>query len=322
VNLAHVHLILNHVPTVGFGVGFGLLLIAFAGKHHDDLKQLSLVVLFFVAVLTIPVFLSGNAAEFVLRGGKDGPPRFPVTVSVPAIRTHEDAALLAFVFMEFTGFFAWLALWQWRRTARFAHWNIFIVVVLSLLTFGLMTRAATLGGQIRHQELRTGAQETGGPVEWPGEGTARSIGMWVTGVRWVWPTCETLHFIGLCLLFTAVLFVDLRTLGIAKSIPMATAYQLLPIGMLGFGINLITGMLFFLGTPQQYVENKTYVWKFVCLVIAAANDLYFMLSNRTWNVGFGDDAPSIAKLAAVVGMAAWVGVLFCGHMLPFIGNAF
>src|SRR4029450_2530157 len=40
-----------------------------------------------------------------------------------------------------------------------------------------------------------------GPVD---TGTARAIGLWVTSVTWVWPTAETLHFVGLCMLFTVV----------------------------------------------------------------------------------------------------------------------
>ena len=36
----------------------------------------------------------------------------------------------------------------------------------------------------------------------------------------------------------------------------------------------------------------------------------------------GDDAPLRAKVVAASAIFLWLGVLFCGHMLPFIGNAF
>jgi hypothetical protein len=310
---------------VGFGVGFGLLLIALVGKHHEDMTRAGLIVIFVVAVLTIPTFLSGSAAEYILRGGSHGAPRFPAGVSVPAIRAHEDAALYATIMMEVTGFFAWLALWQWRKTSRLARWNIAAVIVLSLLTFAAMARTADLGGSIRHPEFRSAAEQAAAavtPVDWPGEGTARDVGLWVVNNTWVWPACETLHFVGLCLLFAAVLLVDLRALGFAKGVPISAVYQLLPVGILGFGINMVTGFLFFLGAPQQYVENGTFAWKFVFLALAAANDLYFMLSNKTWGLGRGDEAPAVAKFVAGSGIFLWIGVLFFGHMLPFLGNAF
>ena len=69
----------------------------------------------------------------------------------------------------------------------------------------------------------------------------RDLGMFVTGHTWVWPTLETLHFVGLCMLFTTVLIVNLRLLGMIKVVPDAAVYQLLPLGMIGFGINLISG---------------------------------------------------------------------------------
>ncbi len=70
---------------------------------------------------------------------------------------------------------------------------------------------------------------------------------------WVWPACETLHFVGLCQLFGVVLIGNLRMLGVGKALlSFADLYQLLPLGMLGFTLNLITGMMFFVATPGQY----------------------------------------------------------------------
>lgn len=327
-NLAHVHLLLNHVPTVGFGVGLGLLVLSLVGSSHDDLKRASLMVLFVVAILTIPTFLSGTAAEAVLGGTTAA--AFPPGVLPSAIRRHEDAALLAFAFMEVTGGFAWLALWQWRGRGRLPRWNQSVVVLLSILTFGLMARTATLGGDIHHPEIRavqeaTGAPETaaeaGADAAGP-SGTARAIGSWVSDNTWVWPAAETLHFIGLCLLFTVVLVVDLRLLGIGKRIPFTAVSQLLPLGMLGFGVNLITGLLFFLAKPDQYTGNIMFLWKIILVVLAGFNDLYLMLCPASWAVGAGDDAPPNAKIFAASGILLWMGVLFSGHMLPFIGNAF
>ena len=50
-NLPQVHLLLNHLPTVAYAVGLGLLLVAVIGKS-EELKQASLVILFLIAVLT------------------------------------------------------------------------------------------------------------------------------------------------------------------------------------------------------------------------------------------------------------------------------
>jgi len=58
-----------------------------------------------------------------------------------------------------------------------------------------------------------------------------------------------------------VLAVDLRMLGFMKSVSFATLHRLLPWGILGFGINVLTGMLFFVGAPEQYTTNTSFQWR-------------------------------------------------------------
>jgi uncharacterized membrane protein len=318
-NLAHIHLLLNHFPTIGFGIGLGLFLVGLIGKN-DYLQRVSFVIFFLIALLAIPTYMSGNAAQEVL---KDTP-----EVSQSLIRVHEDAALLAFVVMQITGFVAWLGLWQFRLISRLASWSTASVLLLSIVTFGLMARAANIGGEIRHPEILA-AQETGGGTG-TGSGTeatvhggvVRSLGAFVTAHTWVWPSCETLHFVGLSILFTVVLIVDLRMLGMAKSLSFAVLYQLLPLGIIGFGLNFMTGMMFFIATPEQYTKNVAFYWKMLLVVLAGINVLYFMLLDEPWTVKAGDDAPLTAKLVALSAIVLWVGVLYFGNMLPFIGNAF
>src|SRR5262245_28789267 len=105
-NLAHIHLLFNHFPVIGFAVALGLFIVAVAGKNQA-LQHASLVIFFLIAVIAIPTYLSGNAAWEQIC-----PP--PDQKCVPgttedAIRAHEDAALPAFLLMELTGFIAWLA---------------------------------------------------------------------------------------------------------------------------------------------------------------------------------------------------------------------
>lgn len=324
-NLAHVHLLLNHFPTIGFGIALLLYVAAIIGKK-DDLHRASLVMFFLVAAVAIPTYMSGNAAEEIIKK--------QTGIAATAIRAHEDAALQAFVIMEITGFLAWLALWQYRLLRRPPKWTAPIVLTLSFISFALMARAANLGGEIHHPEIVSGEQaaatteqpaaateQAAATGDEPG-GFARTVGAFVVGKTWVWPSCETLHFVGLSILFTTVLLVDLRMLGIAKKIPFSALYQLLPLGMLGFALNLTTGMFFFIGAPQQYTKNPIFYWKMVFVILAAVNVLYFMLLDQPWTVGPEDEAPFGAKVMAASAIFLWIGILFFGHMLPFLGNAF
>src|SRR6516165_8638532 len=305
-NLAHVHLLLNHFPTIGFGIALALYVAAMIGKK-DDLQRASLVIFFLVAAVAIPTYMSGNAAEEVIKN-KEG-------IAAPLIRAHEDAALQGFVIMEITGFLAWLSLWQYRVLRRAPRWTAPVVFTLSLISFVLMARAANLGGEIHHPEIVT-QEETAAAAP---AGFARTVGAFVVGNTWVWPSCETLHFVGLSILFTTVLVVDLRMLGLAKKLSFSALYQLLPLGMLGFALNLLTGMFFFIGAPQQYTKNPIFYWKMIFVILAAINVLYFMLLDQPWTVGPEDEAPFGAKVMAASAIFLWIGILFFGHMLPFLG---
>ena len=320
-NPPHLHILLNHVPTVGFGIALALALVGQLYKN-DGLKRTGLVLFFSVAVVSIATYVSGNAAQTALRG-REREAAYPAYVVPGAIRVHEDAALLAFVFMEITGFFAWLALWQWRRVTRLAGGYFATVLILSIVTFGLMARAADLGGAIHHPELEVAAPAATDLTPATSDaGWTRTFGTtFVSGKTWVWPTLETLHFVGLCMLSTAVLIINLRMLGMIKSASYAAVYQLLPIGMLGFGINLVTGMMFFIGSPVQYM-TLTFFWKIVFVVLGGLNILYFLLDDAVWNVKAEDEAPFRSKVAAASAIFIWAAVLFCGHMLPFLGTAF
>jgi hypothetical protein len=145
------------------------------------------------------------------------------------------------------------------------------------------------------------------------------------GVPWIWPLCETLHFMGLALLVGIVSVLDLRMLGMAKDLPLGPLQRLMPWAIFGFTINLATGFLFFAGDPFQYIHNIAFAFKLMFIGLAGVNViLYYVtgLYRRVDGVGAGYDVPPAAKLVAATSLFLWVGVMYWGRMLPFIGNAF
>lgn len=141
---------------------------------------------------------------------------------------------------------------------------------------------------------------------------------------WIWPLCETIHFIGLALVIGIAGFFDLRLMGFMKMVPVRAARDLMPLAIFGFVLNLTTGVVFLIGHPEQYVNNAAWWAKVAFLVVAGLNALLFetILGRRTLNLGAGDDTPPMAKLIGAVSLVSWLGVLYSGRMLPFIGDAF
>jgi len=153
---------------------------------------------------------------------------------------------------------------------------------------------------------------------------ATTVSHWMIQLTWMWPLCETLHFIGLALLIGVVGLLDLRLLGFVRRLPVKAVHSLIPWGIAGFLINLVTGVLFFVGAPDQYITNVAWWYKIGFLVVAGLNVLYFETTQtgRAMLIGAGEDTPRTLKVIGAVSIVSWFMVLYWGRMLPFIGTAF
>ena len=142
---------------------------------------------------------------------------------------------------------------------------------------------------------------------------------WVTGPPLLWAVLETLHFLGLSLLIGTIGLFDFRLLGMAKGLPPGLLSRLIPWGIAGFGLNVITGILFFVGEPKNYVYNPAFYFKMTFVVLAGINVLvfYLTLAKKVEALGPGDDAPLGAKVVGAVSLLLWIGVMSAGRLLTF-----
>jgi hypothetical protein len=158
------------------------------------------------------------------------------------------------------------------------------------------------------------------PEPWEMWIRATTLHRFVLDNYWMWPSLETAHYIGLSLLLGTVGLFDLRLLGVAKAIPPAALHKLIPIGIAGYTINILTGITFFSAFPEQYFYNPAFWWKGLFMAIAGMNVAAFYLSSAFAGVNtlpaFAD-APPRAKLIAGVSLSAWIAVLVCGRYLTF-----
>ena len=58
----HLHLLLNHVPVIGTFLALLLLIVAFVRKS-EELKKVTLFLFVLIALVTIPVYLTGEPAD-------------------------------------------------------------------------------------------------------------------------------------------------------------------------------------------------------------------------------------------------------------------
>lgn len=304
---AHLHLLLNHVPTVGTIIAIALLVMSLV-RRNDGMRRLALELFCVIGLVTIPAYLSGLATQPALE---------ELEISTEAIQRHHDAAFQASLGMLLTGFCAWLGLWRARRGSPW-RLNVPVVLVLSALTVALMARAATIGGEIRHPEIVVEGQTTPGPDAL----TASATAAFVNERIWLFPAMEALHFIGMWMLFGVTLVINLRMLGLFRPLSFPAVHRLLPWAALGMAANVVTGMGFVMANPGMYLHSFPFYYKMALFILAGATLLYQTAFEGAWEVGAGQDPPLRVRAVALASMAVWMGVMFFGRMLPFLGDSF
>jgi uncharacterized membrane protein len=303
----HVHMILNHVPTVGFVFAIAFFVVALL-TDNDLMKRASLVLFVICGVIGVPTYVSGTASMWALTQ-----PVIP-EISKAVINSHRDMALLTLFGLAFTGAAAWIELWRYRYLGRFSRSSLGLVMLFALVTLAIMAETGHRGGQINHPEIRVATEIL--PTD--AEGTSTAIEGLMKEMVWFLPW-QIVHYFGYCLIFGAVFAVVLRVLGFWKSVSFAAVHRLLLLGFLGLLINVFSGMLMMLANSYRYVvTDYAFAPKIAFITVGAIAVLYFSLSNRVWNLKPGEDAPVGAKLVAAFVLLVWTGVLVGGRMLAFI----
>jgi hypothetical protein len=304
----HWHLLLNHFPSIGTALALCLMIAGFYVKSAD-LTRASLVLFVIIGLVTIPTYVTGAAARGALEGTED--------ISTVAIQAHQDAASWGFIMLLFTGWLAWYALWQYRRFGRLYGWTLPGVLVLGLLSFATMFRTGRLGGYVNHPEIVTAQVVEAGAESW-----TTDLGARIVDSALLWPMLEALHFMGMSVLFGVVLLVVVRVFGIVRNVPFNAFHRLLPLGVLGLVLNIVTGMLFFVADWGRYITmTNSFFPKMALIVIGGIAVLYFTMFDKPWSLKPGESAPLTSKLVAAVTLLAWAGVITYGRLLPYLEGA-
>jgi uncharacterized membrane protein len=314
-NLAHLHLLLNHFPIIGTIVALGLFIASFIGKN-DDLKRSALIVFAVIALITLPAFFSGVGAQRMVRKEPG--------IAAAVIDRHEGAAILAMFLMLITGALALVELWKRRRIRTEKIWSgtLLAILVFSLLTTAVMARVGTTGGDIRHPEIwdvKDVTQETGiSAFIHIFEPTPSKFTDLMLVSKYWWAFMMDLHFIGLALLIGTVGILNLRILGFEKRLTGASLHRLMPWAMAGFGINVLTGTLAFIGMPAYYTFDAAFWLKILAVLLLGVNAAAFYLTDAFESVerlGPGDDAPRLAKVIAGSSLFLWFAVITLGRYI-------
>ena len=162
----------------------------------------------------------------------------------------------------------------------------------------------------------------------PPSGPAWAVWLETSGIavamrQWLWlyPIVEIVHIVGFVILVGGAVMFDLRLLGLSRALPVsAMATHLLPRARLALVLVVPSGLLMFMAHATEMLDNPAFQLKLLLIAAAFLNAGIF----HRWPfraVGDWDTelpAPRAARLAGVLSLLLWTGVLACGRLLAYL----
>lgn len=131
----------------------------------------------------------------------------------------------------------------------------------------------------------------------------------------------TSHVVSMCLFAGLVVMMDLRLAGVGNlRTPFSQVQKrLFPWQMLGLVLSAVTGLLLFYSQPMRYYPKIFYWTKIGLMVLAGLNAMTFHLTTYRSVAEWDSDAvaPFGARLAGVLSLALWAGVVVFGRFTAY-----
>ena len=143
----------------------------------------------------------------------------------------------------------------------------------------------------------------------------RNSGVWSYGV------VNLAHILGVSALFGAVLVLDLRLLGLWRTVPLPSiAGPTVPVATTGFVIAAVSGVALLATKATEYSDNPFLLIKFVAIAVALLN-VAAVSSRPAWKE-MGRREPTAADrrtlaIGGAISLVAWLTAIGAGRMIGY-----
>ena len=151
-------------------------------------------------------------------------------------------------------------------------------------------------------------------------GLGQAMRQWL----WLYPMVETVHLVGIGLLFGSIAVLDLRLLGVSRRIPVRLlARHVLPWTAASFLLIVPSGFMMFSAHATEFIESPVFLLKMLLIVAAGLNAaLFHAVVSPSMEVWDSEEMrklgpPPSARVSAGVSLAIWISVIACGRLLAY-----
>lgn len=143
----------------------------------------------------------------------------------------------------------------------------------------------------------------------------RSLGVWSYGI------INLVHIIGIAMLFGAILVLDLRLLGLWRSVPLAALSRpTVSLAMAGFLVAVASGIPMLAVKASDYADNPFLLVKFPAILLALFN-VWLVHRSQAWRAHRARDLVPRERrrlaLGASLSLAFWLTAITGGRMIGY-----
>jgi hypothetical protein len=149
------------------------------------------------------------------------------------------------------------------------------------------------------------------------EGSAFSTWVREAPTIWAFSTILTLHTFGMGVLVGASALLDLRLLGIGRTMPLGPLESLFRIMWVGFWLNLVTGSMLFAADAT----SRGTQWLFFVKMLFVITGVVTMVLIRKQVYGAKTEPVAVngtARGLAAVSLVAWAAAITAGRLLAYV----
>ena len=149
--------------------------------------------------------------------------------------------------------------------------------------------------------------------------TESPFGTFIAETPWVYPLLETLHVIGLGLLYGGLFILSLRIFGYSRALSLETlTAHTLPWVWLGFCVNAASGTALFISNAVEFGANPAFQLKLGLIAVAGLNAM--VLKRLTRQIRSDGEATTAARWGAAASLGLWTCTLAAGGMIAYTAS--
>ena len=134
-----------------------------------------------------------------------------------------------------------------------------------------------------------------------------------------WPLILTIHAIGLAVAVGMIFAMNLRILGLYRTIPMSATHTLLNFAWIGIALNIFSGFSLFMTQASFYVTSPPFLVKITAII---AGIVLLVITQKTMAAELSswetNGVSSKGRNLAIASISLWVLAVVTGRLIAYL----